>query len=119
MPTMINFAGGNGTWRRKSKKKTQRFLVAYQTSCLTENSREGVDELNDRLERVDELPILVPKFLELVPALLEKLKDGTRRIAGLGLFGERIVPKIYLHAFSVIVQCIANQLEVWGRHWWQ
>ena len=50
-----------------------------------------MNEFHNRVEAIDELPILVPVFLELIPILFEELKDGAGSLAVLDLFGERIV----------------------------
>jgi hypothetical protein len=39
--------------------------------CLAKNVREGVNELHNRIEAIDELPILVSILLELIPILFE------------------------------------------------
>ena len=45
--------------------------VAHQSGYLTQNSREGVNELYDRVNTIDELPMFVPIVIERFQVLLE------------------------------------------------
>ena len=57
--------------KKKKTRRSRRSLAAHQTGGLIKDTREGVNELHDRVEAIDELAILVPVFLELIPILLE------------------------------------------------
>jgi hypothetical protein len=64
---------GHGGERVKNKEivtilKSQ---GAHQASCLAKNVGEGVNELHNRVEAINELSIVVPILLELVPILFE------------------------------------------------
>ena len=75
MPTKMSFAGWKGTWLRWPSENGDRHdrspLSTHQASSLAKNVREAVNELHNRVEAIDELPILVPILLELVLTLFE------------------------------------------------
>ena len=63
--------------------------MAHQSGYLTQNSREGVNELYYRTKAIDELPIFVPIVFERSHVLLEQ-EDGVSGVAALDLVDERI-----------------------------
>ena len=46
-------------------------IAPHQTRGLTKNFREGVNDLHNRVNVIDEFPILVSLFLEPIPVLVE------------------------------------------------
>ena len=82
-----------------------------------------MNEFDDGIEAINELPILVPILVEAILALFEQLEDRLRRLAALELLSGRIILQIDLHFFGVLIQSVANQLQVRGLqvrrgHFW-
>ena len=86
--------------------------ATYQASCLTKNSREGVNDLYYRTKTFDELPIVVPIVFERLQIFLKEEEDGGGRVTALDLISERIFHQIYASLFGIFIDSIENKLEV-------
>jgi hypothetical protein len=54
--------------------------VTHQTDRFTQDTREGLKDLNCGAEAVDQSPIIVAVFLKSLLPLLEQLENSLRRI---------------------------------------
>ena len=77
----------------KSEKKIDRtgWFAAHQTSGLTKNSREGVNELDYWTNAIDKFAIFVAIFFERFHVLFKEPKNSTWRVTALDLVSKRII----------------------------
>ena len=71
-PMKMRFARWNEIWWRRVNTNREIVMIApHQTRGLTKNFREGVNDLHNRVNVIDEFPILVSLFLEPIPVLVK------------------------------------------------
>ena len=83
-------------------------FTTHESSRLTQNSREGMNELYYRAKAIDELSIFVPIVFECLHVLLKQNEDGIGGATSLDLVGEWIFVEIYAGLLCVFIQGIMN-----------
>jgi hypothetical protein len=89
----------------------------YMTGDATEGfvGREGMQDLDDRFEPLEQFDIALPEFVKRSGLFLKYGNDRIRVVATIDLGSKWVVAEIFASLLGVLRQgCVENRLEVRG-----